>query len=490
MAKWVYALAALICVLPFTARGDCPSPDDPQVIRPAVAEAPAAPAKIKVIVDGSGSIAGYFHTARAGTRSPYTALMSNLRSELTGVWPSPPDIEFYRFGKQISRVPKEHEAEIANERFYTHRCLPLSGRATAHTACDVDESQIGVALSEAEESEPRTVSMVMTDLFLTAQDLGSAPMSGPLSQILRSGRAIGIIGIKAPFVGTVYDIPTGNGITRYDLGPRTPRDTAATSRPIFIILIGAPDLVSQLSAQLTDILSQSMRPEGYHAILFAFGPIGRGGGNTGPTGPIRLAVPHDAPGMIEVRRSYFPPGVPAYLIRSNQRPVDLPIDEQADNALMPPGFAAGGLDVDERIWFGFKEGACVSKWRILGDDGHPPLAKLATNAAEQPVLELFPGGAPPRGASPAASLHPGLKYFVSVSVRAHMIEPGKGTTWLNDWNLSQDSVDATLAARPRFFPALNLQVISRMLEKILEQGFASDPQRQAVAHISLVFDLE
>ena len=101
--------------------------------------------------------------------------------------------------------------------------------------CGFQESRLDAVLAKLATPESRELfNVVITDLWLDNSELvGSSRLAlqGPIRSILADGRAIGVLGVAAPYSSQVYDIPNASGTATIPAG-------RVEQRPVFALLIG------------------------------------------------------------------------------------------------------------------------------------------------------------------------------------------------------------------------------------------------------------
>ena len=150
------------------------------------------------------------------------------------------------------------------------------------------ESHIGDALRSANLGSPNDLTVVITDLFVNAKELlrtGPTAIRQPLTAALRSGRAIGILGVLSAFKGFVYDMPTA-----------TTKVEIEALRPVFVFAIGPVERVLDLKRRLQTDLLDSLPADQWRFSLFT-GNLGatRRPTNLGPAILFTRGVREDVP---------------------------------------------------------------------------------------------------------------------------------------------------------------------------------------------------
>ena len=209
------------------------TPAEP-VAEPAAAS-PRAPV-VSVFIDVSGSMAGFVDRPRPGLPAGEPRAFRDVVLSLPELGSAIADqVELFAFGTTIRPLPLAALARAAEPHFYADQ-----------------DSRIQTALSRMAELPPDQVGLLITDLFLTGEEVfgDAAAIRRPLAQMLDSGRGVALTGIRSGFSGTVYDIP---GVQPY---------RNATERPFYLVGCGPPAVLSALLRRLnTELLAPLPPPD-------------------------------------------------------------------------------------------------------------------------------------------------------------------------------------------------------------------------------------
>ena len=352
-------------------------------------------------------------------------------------------VRSYGFAERIAEI--DEEVFVAAARGAVNPCR----------GCGFRESRLDDVLAALAVPESRsTLNVVVTDLWLDNSELiGSArvALQGPIRSILADGRAIGVLGVAAPYSGQVYDLPPGAA------GPTIPAGRVR-QRPVFALLVGFPSQVSALARRIIgEVLPDGGRAE-RHFTLFT--PA------LAPDGPVEHRL---APRGPAVRRAYVlaieDANVPGFLI--DRRAID-PLVE--DGAEAGPDLAAPISGTSGDVPSPAAYDISVETWTLV-----PPEPSAACDAEAWASLDVGralqvttgPGG-------PAVGLdvsHPDLLAirsgeiaFVRYRVAVGALERGgAGMAWLDEWNFDAEDAPALVADPPQLFPVLNLAELGRLL---------------------------
>jgi hypothetical protein len=172
-----------------------------------------------VYLDSSVSMQGFVRPDR-GEQPLYVDTVLGLRQVLEQV---AAETEFNSFGSAIRPLNPAGLITSARPEFYVCNQIDKSG-------CD---TRLDMVLDAIAVSGDNTLSIVVTDLFLSDRELiGSTfgTMRNSLQRVLRGGKSIGLMGISATFNGIVYDLP----------GKKT-KYAHQGKRPFFLLIIGNDD---------------------------------------------------------------------------------------------------------------------------------------------------------------------------------------------------------------------------------------------------------
>ena len=425
-------------------------PPEAQALAAPPATAPGADVgPVDVYVDGSGSMAGFIRGATPGDR-PLQDLVARL-PWIAGGLQRP--AAFTLFGRDLHPLPAGREDLLASD-------APYACRTGDVLPCDNQETRLDKVLARIKAQPADRLAVVVTDLWLTGQDLSAGPaaLSGPLSDVLAAGRAVGVAGVKAPYAGPVYDIPNA------------PPFTGATSHPLFVLLVGPLERVAAFHERLGRLGGGfSGRGDGWS--LFTLHPLAPKAAGARPltvTSGLALAEapvlpPRDG---LDLQQLVLRRGA---ALRSLARGGDAgeAIFTAHPAAEARPGVVwTGALEPVTRLWRA-KSPAAVCHAGAWTDVGRLPVGWSTSGPAPRFTL---------RPAEAAAHLPPGGVYLLAASLERPRLEtPNPADRWMRDWSFDASSAPAVLARRPAFFPTLNLGETADLLEEALDQASSRAP---------------
>lgn len=413
-----------------TAAGDCV----PEAARPAKAPPKSAPLRsLHVYIDGSQSMAGYVRPG-VGIANPMADLLRLLSryGDGQGV-----PAAFAAFGREIVEIDPDTAVDRYS-REATYTC----------TGCDKNESRIDNVLEASARAQGGSLTLIATDLWLDNQSFAGSPevaLGGPLQDILRQGRAIGIIGLSAPFNGAVYGVP---GVGTHRL---------AGERPLFLIVLGSPSDVLRLKEALFTSQSPIFSKERAHFALYstqwhvpdvAHAGVGAQGGGVQRDNVLGPDVLPRVP-QFKIERS---------LAADQQGRVVASVNQ---DAVLPDGLVwKGPVRATARVWqlsSGADLGTCAAGiWREMG--GLPSAWQKPLRATDPPRFAL--------GADAASDLPPDNAYYVLGELGTSSLSvPNPQSAWLREWSLAPDDAASFAAGAPTNFKALNLASLAALMEQ-------------------------
>jgi hypothetical protein len=433
----------------------------PEAARPflASAERPAgfesgarqAGGPVTVYIDASGSMAGYIDGA-AEARRPFQDLIATI-PDLFPTATSP--VTFRAFGSRIREVPRGAQAQLLQRGFYA-----CGGGAQ----CDNGETRLDLAMS-AIEREPDRLAIVVTDMWFadpSSVTTGLVPLARPLENILAGGRTIGVYGVRAPYRGTIFDLPGGQ-TARFD-----------GDRPLVVLAIGPAERVAQFGEELarssSSYLAESMQRGTMKQAMFTIDPAlpaqREAAPLSGGTDPrIRRAPVLDA--LERVRVQQFSIARDAAL-RPPRDPAAPPAWEgPADETFIPNAVWRGPLATRTRVWERRGDTCTAADW-----PGQPAAYDKGWSeaAAGKRRFALDPGE------FVGSFRRPGVYLLTAEVARTALEQPNPATAWMRQWSFSAgQGASAATAGEPGFFRTLHLSEFARLLENSLTEAAQRNP---------------
>ena len=348
--------------------------------------------------------------------------------------------DWFKFGAQITGV--RDPGTLATKDSFT--CQGRRG-------CDNRQSRMDSVLGAMAASDPSSLNVMVTDLWLDDASFTGSPqvaLGGPLRTLLRQGRSIALVGVRAPYAGPVYDLPSKS------------RYMGASERPLFVLLVGPRAMVMGAYAALAKSGSPSFTPERTRFSLFTAAPaqtwLGSASGvhASGAAALPTTVLPAEAVG-----------GLPQYRFRmAAATKSGGAISAQVDGAsrVLPGAVWTGPLTAATKVY--------------LLDDEHGLERCAATAWRAFPALRgawrQTPGSASAAtftfDARTAAGIVPGRDYLVVATLGAKTVtRPNPADAWIRDWGFAPDDEQAYVAKKPKFFKTLNLGDVASLLEGAL-----------------------
>ncbi len=426
----------------------CLPPEAALLASPPAATTSADVGPVDVYVDGSGSMAGFIRGATAVDR-PLQDLVARL-PWIAGGLQRP--AAYTLFGRDLHPLPAGREDLLASDAPYACHAPALP--------CDNQETRLDRVLARIKAQPADHLAVVVTDLFLTGQDLSAGPaaLSGPLSDMLASGRAIGVVGVRAPYAGPVYDIPNA------------PPFAGATSHPLFVVLVGPVERVVAFHERLGR-LGGGFSGRGGGWSLFTLHPLAPKTAGARPLAVTPGAALAEAPVLppragLDVQQLVLRRGAALRSLARGGEAGEAAFTAHPADEARPGAVWSGALEPVVRLWRARSAAAVCHKgaWTAVG---RLPTGWSVDGPAPRFVL---------RPAEAAAHLPPGGVYLLAASLERPRLEtPNPADRWMRDWSFDASSAPAVLARRPAFFPTLNLGETADLLEEALDQASSRAP---------------
>ncbi len=348
-------------------------------------------------------------------------------------------VTYSAFGKKI--------APLANAAAAQAFTAPAAYGCDTNGACDNQESLIDQTLEDISANGDDRLSVVVTDLWLDNKSFRGTidvALGNPLRKILDEGKAIGVLGIDAPYAGSVYDVPH---VGKY---------AGATRRPLFVLLIGSIDEVTN-TYRLLASRSPLMRGDVARYALFTAAPFTEAVSpefKVSGGGIARGVVFRDAERSPEFRMN-----VATAIARHGVIKATVAATPDGGTELRP------GLQ-----WNG--ELRATSHWWRLADNANlkqcsagmwNPAARAPDPWKRMPENDMAAAFALDDGTSMSLSV-PG-HYFMLGELSVKNLYPNPSSRWMEEWSLGDDeaTVKAFVASRPIQFKALKLASIAKLM---------------------------
>ena len=405
---------------------------------------------VHVYFDASGSMLGYVQTPKPASEaaSIYSDLVLTLpiiagrRTE---------QIYFYRFGEKILPLPAGDLTKVAEADFY--RCIGGPGAQT----CINQESRIADVFARADADVASAVHVILTDLFLSQEDLigsAAAALRRPLTNALRSGKSIAVLAVKSAFNGIIYDLPSGG---TYD---------KATSRPIFMVLVGDGEKISVLVEGLKAEVLSALEPEDVHFIQFRERFITRA---LDRPEDFKLSMGTGVKSNRSLLDSAFP--FPQLELDRGAEPQVVRFD--IAKILLPDGLSLRDFALTEQLWLKVNRDDCEQAWLELTEV--PKVTEIVSDGPQMNIV-LFGDTLSLRALPKRRS------YLLHAEVTAYALSDVE-LDWANAWSFSARDEARLLDDEVTFFPALNLDRLFEVFKEIARERF----EATRVAEFLIVF---
>jgi hypothetical protein len=188
---------------------------------------PSSDIQLSVLIDGTPSMQGYVNGLPDSRYNKTLQLIDSASS--TGWNRAGTSVKYYRFGTQKQPIDRET---------YLRAQLPAFYQGGANFSV----SRIDAALSEP---SPAGLSVIVTDLY--QKDADVRLVQNQLAQrFLEKGQAIGVLGVKSEFKGSIYDV----GLTGQSFTYITASKSSQSFHPFYVILLGSYGNVNRFFEQL------------------------------------------------------------------------------------------------------------------------------------------------------------------------------------------------------------------------------------------------
>lgn len=161
-----------------------------------------------IYLDGTTSMYGYVNYP-GGTI--YGDAVKNIERTITENWKND-SINYIKFGDTFQKMSRDAFLQMDTTAFYDQKDTSLQ--------------------KVIEQTQDNDLSIIITDLFQTNQDLDSLVHSIK-NKGMGNGRAVAVIGLKSQFNGKIFDV--GKNMSSLDYASS---DDSSTYRPVYLIVMG------------------------------------------------------------------------------------------------------------------------------------------------------------------------------------------------------------------------------------------------------------
>ena len=428
----------------------------PSIPEAVVETLPSKPSKVDVFLDTSVSSTNF---GKTNLDTAYRDVLGFLREEAD----SSAEVKLYGFAKNVAPLTTAQLNAAAR------------GQSAICQRCGFSETRLDSLLKQISVNDNAPLSIVVTDLWLDNNDLldsRSLSLSRPLRDIMSSGKAVGIIGIRAPYSSEVYDVPVAGST-------KTIRSGIVSERPFFILLIGKPSEVLGFKDMLyRDVLASDSGRENYVSV---FSPVPITGSSEDASGANKLAVmkPHGDQTPFSYGSFYVSDREEISVVNLNLRQVaNLSLEQDQDTSSSQPqgllvpmdGRSVSSIDLSSNTWEleGPWSDACDSdadlvSWVKINDFPKTILTekaganRLIYSGSEDDWLDL------PRGAT----------YYMEWSASSVGAVIHGDQSWTSNWSFTPEVGSELIANPPDFFPVLNLVAFNELLSRAQAESLHS-----------------
>jgi len=398
--------------------------------------------------DVSGSMPAY---GKAGPElgyhaTPYRNLLAALLAEAGDT------SQLYGFANKIGTISRSQIEALGH------------GRAAGCAACGSLESRLDMLLARIAEESPSTTSVVVTDLWFKNSEVldnGAISLGDPIRKIIRNGRAIGVLGFAAPYIGPVFDMPDGH-----------PYAGAVRTRPLFVLIVGQPQSVARFYVSIRDKIFFGGEDVEYHYSLFSARIPDASDYHVRFRVDKKNAVVTEAPVLAGLGITREIPQFDLDLeqverVRDSQLHGDAPVIGAGGvfdpGAQLPAGILwRGPASVETKMWVLTDTRAankCGTTWNILsGNDDR--VLRLTGKSSGPRRLEID------AASSDFDAIARDDIVLLRYEIKLQEIDIAAGDTgWLKSWSFSSNEAAEVRSSEPALFPTLNLSEFRALLER-------------------------
>lgn len=417
-------------------------PSDSSLARGEGAEVDRA-RKLDLYIDRSQSMSGFNRGATGNLRAmgDLLALVGSRANDYE-------EASFHVFGKEIRKISAAELSRYGGTEPFNCR------------GCDNQESRLDSVLNAAVAEGDRTLSLIITDLWLDNGSLTSSPqvaLGQPLRKALQAGMSIGVIGIMAPFDGAVYDVP---GVGTY---------RGAKQLPLYVLAIGPEEDIASFQITLKQSGGPAFADERMNYSLFS----------KEPNNPVVSAQLRSVGAGANATTVVDHPSLRSI----DQYLIDLDVAEAQDGLLGKTIVLNRNLR-EGLVWRG-DLAEYTNVWRLNPSADLDSCSDEAWTALDgiSGLWELRPDGESATfsfGGEIRRSLPPGNTYYLETSVGSSELSvPNEANEWMRAWSLDYDNAHQLVDGGASEFKTLNLGELTTILEDELSR--AAEPSRKAAS---------
>lgn len=390
-------------------------------------------------VDASLGMAGFAQAGQSadGARPVFGETVSALPALVVGIGN---EAAFHRFGPEITPISAEDFSAADDRRFF--RC---SGE---QKQCGQRAFGFARVFDLAAKASPASLFVIVTDLFMERSEFvgnKGIQLRANTNKILESGRVIGINGFQSTFKGSVRNLPSGRNYLH------------ATTRPLFVVMIGPLDKVENLKERLEGALVDVPAAQSRFSVFGRQGVISHPYGT--PEGPKPKGITVN--GIVREELNEVLRDFDQVLIEPGHGALSLGFDFRPLLASQY-GIPLGDFAASETLWhFKEKGGDCGDNWvkfskfrgfSHISWKGPAALVRLFSETPKLPRNKLF-------------------VWRVQISSKGLDLE-GPRLSWFDEWSFDADMEAEIVGAGVSFFPTLNLSLFGGALKTAVAEHFS------------------
>jgi len=203
--------------------------------------------KLSIYIDGSVSMRGF---TNKDNLTQFATVVRDIEGYVLGQWPKgKPDVEYFKFSDGIRDIKKNEFAKTFRPDFYNG-----------------PDTNIDKVLASAKIINDNQLIVIVTDLF--QNDADSALLNNKLQLLSlahpNSALSLGILGIRAPFDGIVYDV----GPMKHKFHYKSSSDSKSF-RPFYILLLGKYATLQTFFHNMNAELLRKIPDDSVNAVIFS-----------------------------------------------------------------------------------------------------------------------------------------------------------------------------------------------------------------------------
>jgi hypothetical protein len=353
------------------------------------------------------------------------------------------DVIYQKIQGGLLPVDASRILDVATPRFYNcQQGVPTS-------ECNRTSNRLDEIISFSADMDPNALVVYISDLFTASELLLNNKKGGlrdSLKAISGTNRSFGLFGLKIPYRGTIFNLPSGR---RYG---------EAKWRPLYMLVMGPKFKILKLQSVLRKELDDRWKEGDHNFLLFTAKTINKP--MIGDRWPQDAFTPSNGAKASKV----FEKPIPVQQFRAHRKKASLSAtinlaDIQAPFAMPPKAFK-----VKQEIWrYRPDESDCAKHWQRI---------KVSKQFVEIEKVEASLKFNFAKAENGAVRLPSRRSYLISTEVLAtDMGVDDNLTKWVKEWSFEERTEDQLFLNPVEFFPTLNLRRLVSMLETVTKASF-------------------